>query len=356
MDYKFCIYDDRKDWDECLSYVPEDLRDIFFMGEYYEIDHNKSDIRCFLARNKDNVFYYVYSIRKINNLGYDLNCDYFDIQGAYGYNGPITKNKDDDFSGMARKIFEDYCHDSNILAEFIRFNPLYENHELCGDMGIVKANTNVIVDLNMEDIYRNSYEHSTRKNIKKAERSNLVAKIISPAEISEKQLQDFHFIYSHTMTRNSADGKYLHPLDYFKRVKRLIPNNSFFIFVCKDQIPVSAELVLFNDYAGYSFLGGTLPEYFMYRPNDFLKHNVINRLKERGLSYFCLGGGNKINDGIFKYKRSFAKNDSNIHDFFIGKRIYNETLFSSIIEQWKMMFPANVKKYENYFLRYECQE
>ena len=56
-----------------------------------------------------------------------------------------------------------------------------------------------------------------------------------------------------------------------------------------------------------------------------LKHEIIIYLKTKGVKYFCLGGGATVNDGIYKYKKSFSK-DGNV-DFYIGKKIYNIHFF-----------------------------
>ena len=55
----------------------------------------------------------------------------------------------------------------------------------------------------------------------------------------------------------------------------------------------------------YSFLGGTSGEAFSLRPNDLLKHTVIEYGRESGLRGYVLGGGLGRDDGIFRYKRSF---------------------------------------------------
>ena len=49
-----------------------------------------------LPKENQNIFYYPYVEGKVNTLGYELDDIYYDIQGAYGYNGALT-NCDDIF-------------------------------------------------------------------------------------------------------------------------------------------------------------------------------------------------------------------------------------------------------------------
>lgn len=341
---------DNPKWNDYLNSFSPSLRDPYFTSRYYSLESAKAE--CFVYREDENIFFYPFIKTKINSLGYDLDKNYFDIEGAYGYNGAIIKDDTKtDFIAKARKKFIAYCKEENIVAEFMRFNPLYENHKYFSDMSIVHVNKNIIVDLNAPDIWMNSYEHSSRKNVKKAIRSNLTYKIIDAKDMSEEKIKIFYDIYRSTMQRNSANDEYLFSMEYFLSVKNSMAYNALFIFIFKDESAISAELVLLNTYVAYSFLGGTLEEYFLYRPNDYLKHILIETLKERGLSFFILGGGVSPDDGIFKYKRNFSKNG--IYDFFIGKSVYNQEIYDIIIQQWmKKVDLRTEEKYKNYLLKY----
>ncbi|MFA6196765.1 MAG: GNAT family N-acetyltransferase [Sulfurimonas sp.] len=337
-------------WNYYLNQFPSDLRDPYFRAEYYELETQKA--QCFVYAEDENIFFYPFIKTKINELGYQLNQNYYDIQGAYGYNGALIKDgTNQEFIQKARKEFVKYCKDENIIAEFTRFNPLYENHKYFVDMNILSVNQNIIVDLTTEDIWMNSYEHSTRKNVKKAIRNNLQYKIIDAKEMSASDVKIFYDIYCTTMERNHADDEYFFSMEYFLSIKEKLIHNALFIFISKDALVISVELVLFNSHVAYSFLGGTLEKYFEYRPNDYLKHILIETLQQRGLKFFVLGGGVNLNDGIFKYKRNFSKNG--VYNFYIGKSIYNEEIYNAIIKQWaKKVDLSTQEKYNNYLLKY----
>jgi hypothetical protein len=78
-------------------------------------------------------------------------------------------------------------------------------------------------------------------------------------------------------------------------------------------------------------LGGTLPDVFSHRPNDLLKHEIILWARNAGKKAFILGGGHESNDGIFRYKKSFAPQGS--MPFCVGTKIHDANNYSRLIEK-----------------------
>jgi lipid II:glycine glycyltransferase (peptidoglycan interpeptide bridge formation enzyme) len=312
-----------------------------------------SQAHCIVFENENDIALYPFIITPLRGLSYiEVESGYYDIQGAYGYNGFVSTSTDPNFtSGISRAMIE-YCHGKGIVAEFTRFNPVYRNHKLATYLDVSNVNHNVLVDLTERDIWLNSYEYSTRKNIKKAERLGLSTTVIAGSDVTSEQLDFFIDIYEKTMARNSADDFYNFPRNYFEAMLRLNGQNTIIIFTIKDGKPIACELVLYGGSVGYSFLGGTLVEYYDCRPNDILKHAIIEHLKNVGCTCFCLGGGIADGDGIFRYKRSFSKNG--VVDFLIGKKIHNASIYSKIVNAWSERFPDKCSKYSNQLLKYRC--
>ena len=138
--------------------------------------------------------------------------------------------------------------------------------------------------------------------------------------------------------------------NYFFHINKNLGDNVFYFFTLKGSLAISCELITLKNNNAYSFLGGTLSEYFPFRPNDLLKHEIINYLRNISVKYFCLGGGSKDGDGIYKYKKSFSKNGSN--EFFIGKKIYNKNIYSKICQEWSNKYPNKKKDYDSFLLKY----
>ena len=106
-------------------------------------------------------------------------------------------------------------------------------------------------------------------------------------------------------------------------------NNIVFFYVIYKNKIISAELVIYGSENAYSYLGGTDNNYFELRPNDFLKFEAIKWLKEKGLKNFVLGGGYGVDDGIFRYKKSFAPDG--ILNLYIGMKIFIEATYQKLV-------------------------
>jgi hypothetical protein len=233
----------------------------------------------------------------------------------YGYGGFIGNAVD---WKAVQKECASYYADEHILCEFVRFSLFsnyYQDYE-----GIVETHSDNIVRLlysSIDDILH-QYEYKVRKNIKTAEKSSLW--FLEDTEFKYKS--EFMRIYYETMRRTSADDSFFFPESFFTELCSMQCNVALF-FTMIDDIPISTEFVLYDNETAYSFLGGTDADYFSLRPNDFLKHGIIKWAKALGLKRFVLGGGYGSNDGIYKYKKSFAP--TGVIPFYVGKKIINQT-------------------------------
>ncbi len=116
-------------WSNLLKQLPLHLQDIYYTPEYYKVYEIYGDGKalCFVYHYGSNLALYPFFLNRINNLGYDLNESYYHIEGAYGYNGVISSSNDPDFIKNFYEDFNKYCKENNIIAEFTRFHPLFEN-------------------------------------------------------------------------------------------------------------------------------------------------------------------------------------------------------------------------------------
>lgn len=256
---------------------------------------------------------------------------YYDIVTPYGYGGPKTENVTDIKKLMEeyKKAFAAYCKEKNIVCEFIRFH-LFDNVDVRENYygETLHLLDNVVVDTtgDFDQKIWMSYEHKVRKNVKKALKNDLQIII----ENNTDHLDDFLKIYNDTMDRNNAEDYYYFTEKYFKSIAELLPENFMYFHVVKDGVVCSTELVLCSEKYAYSFLGGTLTDYYEFRPNDFLKNEIIKWCNQTGRERFILGGGYHKEDGIYKYKRCFTPD----HDvpFYAGRYIFDEEMYNKIVE------------------------
>lgn len=254
---------------------------------------------------------------------------YFDITTPYGYGGFLLKgNVTDENIILLQKRFSEWCIKENIINEFVRFHLFHCNefkNNFYGEVKYISENIVVNIDIDKNTLW-NDFEHKVRKNVKKAIKNKLTVY----TDYDAKYIDSFYNIYINTMERNHASNFYFFEKDFFTKIHNTLPENSIFFHVFKEQKIISTELVLFSNEYAYSFLGGTLSEFYDYRPNDLLKYEIINWCVDNKIKKFILGGGYSPNDGIYIYKKSFSPHGD--VPFYIGKQIYNKKIYEELLQ------------------------
>lgn len=247
---------------------------------------------------------------------------YFDFATPYGYGGWLLEGEGDAAPMFQR--YKEWCREHSIVSEFVRFS-LFSNSRQCYTGEVIPRTQNVVRELDqpMEDM-RMDFEHKVRKNLKKAEGNGLEI-CIDP---DGRYLSDFLRIYYQTMDRNEAQEGYYFQENFFRQINTMTGNYIYFHVQYQGKI-ISTELVLVGSDTIYSYLGGTDSEYYPYRPNDFLKYHVIVWGLEHGYKHFVLGGGYGADDGIFRYKKSFAPHG--IVRFYTGQSIFDQEKYQKLV-------------------------
>ncbi len=337
-------------WNFYLKQIPYGTQDIFYTPEYYKIYENNGDGKayCFVLNDSRNTILYPYLLNKINDLGYILNKTYYDIQGAYGYNGVLSSTDDQSFINNFNAAFSEYCIDNDIIAEFTRFNPIIKNELFSKNYLDIKFNRKTVyVDLkdDYSEIYKN-FASSVKSNIKKAISNNLSVKIFQntfPCKMS------FIEMYEKTMKRVNSSQYLLFNREYFEDTFRELKVIHFVEF--KENIPIASAICLsHNKYLHVHFEASNI-EYQQLRPNDLLIDDIIKFGIENEYSILHLGGGRTTNgdDALLRFKKKFSIKNL---DFFTGMKIYNEQVYNNVCNQWEEKYPGLTNKYKNYLLKY----
>lgn len=307
--------------------------DVFFLPEYgklYEIIENGTcEVYNFKCVNGKIMYMFIKRKIPVQIDG----IQYYDITTPYGYGGPVIIESDDQekLINQFNTDFYDYCLRNNIVSEFIRFH-LFDNNEVRsnynGDINMISHNVIRELHLSLDAMWM-EFEHKVRKNVKRAVLNNLQIEI----DKTGVRLPDFLSIYYETMKRNQAKEFYYFQPGFFKTLTSTLYGHYTFFHVLLENKIISTELILHSDKYAYSFLGGTLQEYFSYRPNDYLKVEIIKWCKDNQKALFVLGGGYHVNDGIYRYKKAFAPNME--VPFYIGKKIINREIYERLVVERK---------------------
>lgn len=280
---------------------------------------------------------------------------YRDVISPYGYSGPLYNEQEADFQ-VLQKFWERvdaWYRKKDVVSEFIRFS-LNGNYE--GYTGVLVPSLKNVkgVIVNEEEQWSN-FKPKVRNNYRKSAAEELQIEIFEPP-ISLEVIKDFYDIYIQTMQRINAHDQYFFYIDYFTNFISENPNSALIAIVYKESVPISTELILKGDNTLYSYLGGTLSDYFYTRPNDFLKIEIMKWARENEYKYYVLGGGRVDDDGLYKYKKSFFPNDEDIV-YYTGRKIINKKVYDELISENGI---DDVEDYEditkNYFPLYRQSE
>lgn len=253
----------------------------------------------------------------------------FDLTTPYGYGGPFAIGDPPSFWPE----FNGWAQRQKVVSLVARLS-LFDDKLLPFDGQTREVMKNVVRSLDLpEGAMWMDFEHKVRKNVKKAERSG-----VSVVSDQGERLADFLRIYTSTLDRRQADEGFYFDERLFRRLLRDMPGQLRWFHALLDGQVVSTELVLVGAQNVYSFLGGTDSRHFDARPNDLLKVEIIRWARSAGKKNFVLGGGYGAEDGIYKYKLSFAP--SGERPFRIGAKIFEGAAYDALVDRRKAADPS----------------
>lgn len=337
-------------WSRLYELLPEDRKSPFFSPEYYlaykEVD--KDPAYCFWGyKDQDNFLFYPFLKKSINALGYDLEEDFYDVSGAYGYNGPIGLAADGQFLKYFNSRLERYLIDKNIVTEFVRYCPIDGNHSFHEYADKHNVLDNVFIDLSrgLEWVWNDSIKGKVRTDVRKGKQHGLRTAILRTPEISGRDLDCFYGIYQDTMRSIKAADFYYFNYNFFLSIILNMKDMAAMAITYLNNVAISAELVLLSKNLAFSFLLGTLREYYGYKANTFQHWQIVKYLFDEGVQVYSLGGGNTTNDNLYAYKKGFAKNCDN--PFYIGTKVHYPDVYKQIQAQWRERFPQAAAMHAN---------
>ncbi|MBN8209787.1 peptidoglycan bridge formation glycyltransferase FemA/FemB family protein [Bacillus sp. NTK071] len=340
---------DKKEWHEYLNRL--DQKDVYFTPEYCEIHEKNGDglAQAYLYEEGEDFVFYPYLLRDLTTLPHlrQVTQKYgklYDITTPYGYGGPLTNVKDKarlkDFLPRFTHSFRDYCKNAQIITEFIRFHPLYQNQDYFGGVKKAHIRDTIYVDLTKEyeEIWAN-YDTKNRNRIRKSKCYDLRIQ-----HRNRNERQDLLRLYNSTMERTGAKEYYYFTDTYFQNTLELLGENVELIEVVTEdeQVVMSVIFILGDEYIHYHLLGSD-HEYLRLATNNLVIDYMVQWAKKQGFKAMHLGGGYAGNDdSLYKFKKHFNKNGA--LPFYIGKQVHNESIYkelaASIPEQCQGYFPV----------------
>ncbi|WP_324719209.1 GNAT family N-acetyltransferase [Salinimicrobium sp. HB62] len=348
---------DSDKWQEYLERIPEPQRDIYFSPDYYRLYEKLGDgiAKCFIVTNGKETALYPYLMNAVDKKKYNLEEDYYDIQGAYGYNGTIYTSLNDEVIAAFDEAFNQYCLEKKILAEFTRFHPLLKNREFSKNrMKIIDDRETVYLALGQEidDLWKDQFSSQVRNKIRKAHKRGYSSEVLKNPE--GEDIQTFIEIYRGNMEMVNADEYFYFNSEYFENTFKYLPGHSYLMNIKNEQGEIISSTILFKygDYFHYHLSGRTRDA--ISWASNFLYSESINLAKDLGAKFYHFGGGRTGNpkDSLLRFKKGFS-NTSSI--FTLGKKIYYPEVYNSIEKQWNSENPHLEEEYRNFLLKYRVE-
>jgi len=312
-----------------------------------EFENSASEAACISWRNGDIILPLI--LRQLSaELWMPEASELVDAETPYGFGGPLAK------PGIAEGDRAAFLHDLREWASSAHVVSLVGRLRVVDNEFEVPAQTirqNIVrtTEMPLDELWYD-YEHKVRKNVRRAEKHEVQILVDETGEY----LDDFKAIYESTLDRRSAVDRYRFGNDFYNNLIAQLPGTLLFHARLDGKI-VSSEIVLSSDRWAYSFLGGTLPDAFASRANDFLKHKIITWCHETGKQGFVLGGGYAPEDGIFNYKKSFAP--TGLVPFQLWTENFNEKHYDSLLDErgkWERANASGWSPQAGYFPAYRA--
>lgn len=331
---KLLLLNKANEWRQDLEKIPKERRDVYFLPEYYSLYQNYGDgeALCFVFEKDGNIALYPFLKNPITPLGYQLDKEYYDIQGAYGYNGLIASTDKIEFIATFWEEFDAYCQQNDIIAEFMRFHPLLNNQKFASPkMKTFFSRHTVALDLTDDDIWMHQISSKNRNMIRKAEKEGVTI-------IESDDYETFRKLYNETMSDLHADDFYYFPERYYEEYKQTFKDKSLLYLAMLDGKVIAGSMFMYSDDYAHYHLSARDREYSRYAANNLILWYSIQKAKDRGCKWFHFGGGTTGDDGdsLLKFKKEFSKT---LCEFWIGKRVHNQPVYDQIVEQWKTNHP-----------------
>jgi len=346
------IIEEYNTWTEAWNHLPADRRDVYFLPGYLLANEKvgRGEACCILVEVGEAMLLYPFLKCRINITGdIEQENQFYDIQSAYGYGGPVVNEEGSNKNFLAHvwQLFSDWCTSSNVIAEFCRFHPLVQNSLWAPkEMRIIEDRKTVAMDLNTypEAIWNESYFRVQRNMVRRAEREGYSFEKKSALE----EMSWFFPMYIGLQERLKAEKKTLFGREYFETLAEKLGEKLWLGVVTQEYEVIAAVLVLEGAQFAHSHLMGYGAKKANSGMTNYLYHEVALNASQRGLSVLHMGGGKTSDekDPLFRFKESLGQER---HVFNIGMRCHDSKMYEVLGKRWE---EKNGLRPTGYFLFY----
>jgi len=333
------------EWEDLLNGFSDILHDIYFGFEWHALFSTGTNARpaAFFFEGKTGTkFFYPFLLRPLPESISDTPASV--CESAYGYGGPLAENPDPDDLAQAEQAFCAWARANDVIAEFVRFHPLLDNHRwFRHEIAIEENRPTVTVPLDAPfELLCERFTPARRRNIRKADKAGMIIR-------QGEDFAGFWRLYEMTMNRRSAAGFYHFSPEHRRELERLVGNHGFLLEARLDGRLAAAAIFLQSAHFLHYHLGGSDTDLLSFSPNDRLMAEAVKLGRESGLEILHLGGGvtTAADDTLLRFKTGFS---SSRRMFCIGKRIHDPVRHHQMLERWQGITGASPKLFLQYLI------
>lgn len=330
-------------WHLRLNELKAPLRDIYFFPEYLALHESAPETESLLFGFWNNGHTWLYPFLKTRIPSWEteggVTGEWFDIESAYGYGGPLSTTDDPGFLKDAWGAFSSWCAEQKIVAEFIRFHPLLQNERWIDPQTSISTDRDTVsIDLgNLEEGLDIPFPTESRYMVRRAERAGVIVRAVSPRE----GFAPFLALYRATMERVGASEYYLFDDRYFRLLELLIEKHGWLLAADLNGQWVAAALFLRGAQIMHYHLSASDPARRIPGATNAILHEAARIGVREKMGKIHLGGGRTPDptDRLLRFKQSIG---TGRHAFQIGRRIHNQAVYSDLCVAWKKQYPSLV--------------
>jgi hypothetical protein len=164
-----------------------------------------------------------------------------------------------------------------------------------------------------EEIY-DRFDYSIKKNIRKAQRSNVVVR-------DAQTIDDVDIYFEMTQAIASKYGRPSYSRELFRGVFQLmVPRGEArFTLAFRDDQPLAGTMHLVDKRQIFNWLTASYPDGLEYRPNDALDSSMIEWASRKGLKAYNFGGSPPDAPGLIKFKEKWGAGKKTVSIYEIEK-------------------------------------
>jgi GNAT acetyltransferase-like protein len=333
--------EDAGEWTRLFDGVQSEDKDIHFTIDYARAYQNSYgyDVRLAVFENRDGYILMPFVLRDLSLLPFlgqkSLRRPAYDMTSLYSFDGPIARIEEKASSQRLHNEFQKalthYCTRNGIVAQFIAFHPLLENHksfQQAERLEVKRQKEVVWIDLSNDSrVQFRELSPNHRWSINKARRLGVQT---GSQKANAETFAVFRDLYAATMERVGADERWMLPDAYCDSHAKYLGPDSLSLYNAElgGQI-ISSAFVLRCQNTAYYHLNGACEVALRTGANHLLIHELALWCKTQGCLRLHLGGGLEKDDSLFRFKAGFSNCRS---WFYTANIIYDDCLYRQLCE------------------------